>query len=314
MRLPNLLSLIIAISLLSLPKMVVSETSELQLRMLLPQQEHVLNIQLSKAPEFFTGSALNSYLKDSSDIYREYGIDTLMTTAYYYSGEIISVEIYRMKDYRSAYAIFTVTKMPKEAEFKVGDGSVKSKSSLIFWQDSYFVKIVSLGRTEGADKAMDGIARTISQRIGAHKPAPETAFILPDKDKVEESQRIVMGPLSFKRYFYFAPEQIFEDSANTSEGAIANYKTDTEFSFAIIKYPRAEMAKHVLDLILAELNSKSLDHWYLFDVLTYELNNFYFKINRFNNYLCLLRYKQKDLKYDWYLERIEEKIRPNKKR
>ena len=282
---------------------------ELQLNMLLPQREQLLGVVLSRAPEFIPKENLSSYMKEGKDLYDEYGLEGLLVTAYYHSGEIISVEIYKMADYRDAFGIFTITKIPKEGELKVGDGSIKSKSSVIFWQDAFFIKIVSLGRSPGTEKAMDAIAKTISQRIGIHKPQPDTASILPVKDQVPESLRISMGPISFKRYFYFLPEEIFEDRANSSETAIANYKTDTEFSFAVLKYPRKELAKHVQDMILENLKKNSLDHWYLFDVLTYEMNNFYFKINRSENYLCILRYKTRNLKYDWYLDRIMEKIR-----
>ena len=283
---------------------------DFQLRMLLPPKDSIGGVTMSREPEFYNRGNLTSYIKEGNDLLYEYGFIALLVTGYFKSGEIITVEIYKMADYRGAYGLFTTNKIPREGELKAGDGCLRSKSSAIFWQDQYLIKLISLGRSEVPNKAIDSIAKMISQRIGVHKKTPQSAAFFPTKDLLADSIRYVMGPVGFKRYFPFLPSEVFDNKANVSEAFVSNYKDqkNLEFFYTLIKFSSYDKAGQVLDNITEALKKNSINHFALFNVVSYKMNEIYFKVDRIGNYLSIFRYLNKDFKYEWYLDRVKENI------
>jgi hypothetical protein len=236
-------------------------------------------------------------------------------TGYFKGGEIITVELYKMSRPEGAYGAFSTGRIPREVDFRVGDASVKSRSSIVFWQDSYFVKLISLGQRDETAKAMDSIAKTISARIGAHSKVPDPVRIVPQKDIIVESLRLVDGPIGLSRYFQFEPPGIFDDKDAFGDAAVANYKDEKgeEFSYLLVRYESEWQASRVLDKIVNALKQNSIAHYYLFNVLSYDTKNSHFQVNGIGNYISVIRSKDKDFKYEWYLERVTRRIEGKEK-
>jgi len=295
-----------------LPKFPSAKEAALgfQLSMLLPPRNSSFNLTPSKEPEFYSNENLSSYKKDGADLYLENGFVGLISVGYYKGGEVITVEISKFLEPKGAFGIFTTTRIPKEGNLEVGDGSIQSKSSIIFWQDSYFVKLISLGLSEGVTKSMEDIAKFISGKIEVRSPDPDFVHFLPQKDLQPESFRYIMGPIGLKRYFSFYPDGVFDDQKNINEGAIATYKGTDEFYYVLFKYPNIFRANLVMQKIIEVLKKNAIPHYYLFGVLSYNADQvFYYKLDQVANYISIFKYRNKNFKYDWYLDRVKEKIK-----
>ncbi len=281
---------------------------ELQLRSLLPNKRDLINLVLSKDPDFYSKSTVSRYLKERKNLYLEYGVQGLLVTSYYKAGEIITVEIYKMTDYKSAYGLFTVSKVPSVKSFKVGDGSIESSSVIVFWQSNFFVKMVSLGRLPGTMRSMERLSRMISKSIGRHKPLPFYVKYLPEKGLNKDSIKLIKGPVGFNRYFSFSPETFFTSSKDIHEGVTARYKDKGEYAYCLLRYWSESKSMEVLDTLLKNLKSHSVEHYYLFDVLFYKMNHIYFKIDRIENYISIITFPDKDFNYGWFIKGIKQKI------
>lgn len=281
---------------------------ELLLRGLMPNKEERVNITLSKKPDFYGPANASYYLSENAEYLKEYGLKGLLVTSYYKAGEIISVELYRFRNYKGAYGAFTYYRIPSDGTVKIGDGSLRSKTSIIFWQNAFLVKLITLGRLPGTVEAMERVARLISKKIGSHKRTPHYVKYLPDKGLTGNSVKFIGGPQTFLKYFKFFPQEFANTPGNIGEGVLAKYRGKYNYSYCLLRYWSDSKAISVLDDLLEELKRQSVDFYYLFDVLYYKVNFVHYKIDRIDNYISIFVYGDENFNYDWFLKRIKKKI------
>ena len=292
------------------PAVCATKRAELQLRSLVPGEKELKDVMLPRNPDYYGPGNVSFYIEgEEKEFLREYGLEGLIVTSYYKAGEIITTEIYKLPDYRAAYGLFTAKRIPRDGSFSVGDGCIQSRSSIIFWQDAFFVKLITLGSKPDTLKAMEKIARFISRKIKKKRnTVPYYVKYLPTKDLAEDSIKVIRGPIGFKKYFSYGPSNVLDSKGDVQEGVIARYSGQDEFSYCLLRYRSRTDSIEALDKILASLKRNSTNYRYLFDVLMYKDDLHSFKINRIGNYVSIFTYQGDEFKYDWFLNGIKEKI------
>ncbi len=211
------------------------------LESLLPEAGGAPALQLSSGPRFFDPGTLWEYIDGEAEYYLKYGFRRVVTSAYAFGESRVPlvIDVYEMESPRHAFGIYAAERSSEERFAPVGTEGYLGGRSLNFWKGPFYVKL-SAGRASAiTEEALLKLGAGIAGRIPDGHPEPGLLPYLPDKARVERSERYIprdfLG-LSFLTNAYRADYegdggryQVFLVENGSAEEAVRNYGRYREF-------------------------------------------------------------------------------------
>jgi hypothetical protein len=139
------------------------------------------------AASFYTPDNLYQYMDGGADIFLVYGVHMLLHLDLRAAASDIALDIFDMGSADTAFGMYAAERVPDEPYIHVGAEGYANRGSLNFYQDRYYVKLTAVG--EGADQALDALARAVSSKIGANPALPAILATLPAEDRRPHSEQ-----------------------------------------------------------------------------------------------------------------------------
>jgi len=268
--------------------------NENDLKKLLPWEEIAPGFKATAEPKLYAASNLHEYMDGEAEIYREYGVMKFAAQIYVKDKEEIKVEIAEMVDSISAYGIYSFYRSPDLKPIEIGDGGVISANQTSFWQDRNYCRITTFGAGEELVTIVTKLSKEISSKIAGHAKVPETIALLPSKDRIKGSEKLIKGILALNNQYYLFKEDLFNFRAK-AVGAFAEYGIpEKKIRLFIIEYPSADEARNALIRISEEKKKNArLKHWHRndkkrIDTLLFQATDKSMALHRKGNLLALV--------------------------
>jgi hypothetical protein len=283
---------LLSISLILLP--LLTFANENSLKNLLPGEEIAPGFKATAEPRLYTASNLHEYMDGEAEIYREYGVMKFAAQVYSKDKEEIKVEIAEMVDSISAYGIYSFYRSPDLNRIEIRDEGVISGNQISFWQDRYYLKITAFGTGAEVFNTATNLAKETSSRIAGHAKVPEIIGLLPSKDRIKGSEKVIKGMLALNNQYYLFQEDVFNFKAK-AVGAFAEYGIpEKKTRLFVIAYPSVREAHDALIRISEEKKKNDrLKYWHRndekgIDTLLFQATDKSMALHRKGNLLALV--------------------------
>lgn len=188
---------------------------------LLPMKGEVKGWDPHGAVQYYEGEDLFIYINGGADIYYEYGFSSVTVQEYRNAeGGTINLEIYRMKDARGAFGIYSFKTGTEGMPVTLGDRAYKEDYYLNLWKGKYLITLTALDESRETLDGLVHLAQGVDKRIHEKGQVPEVMKKLPTEDLIPESDRYIMGHLGlFNTYPFFT-----KDRFQFQEAVVGTYK------------------------------------------------------------------------------------------
>ena len=206
-----------------------------ELSALLPESGAVQGWSQGAEVRFFGPGNLWEYIDGAAEGYLSYGFQEVVTAEYSGPDEQSQtvVDIYRMKDPRNAFGIYTQELNPESEIRRVGVEGYIGGTSLNFWSGPFYVKITVFQEREDLKQEMMKFAEFISRKIGTPGSVPSEVEYFPKEDLVPRSIRYLAKDVLGQSYL--------------SEGFEARYRQGSgEFKIVVISLPDSAQGREAL--------------------------------------------------------------------
>ncbi len=206
-------------------------------------------------PLKFIQQDLYNYINGGSELFLEFGFEILHVQKYHKGKDELAVEAYRMKSPEAALGIYLMkcgkeTPIPELTTRNTGD-----RYQFMILKGEYFILINNYTAKESFLVVMVELANRTIDTISERKTA-DFFSILPEKDLIKGSERLIRGPYSLQSIYTLGQGDIL--LLNKKIFAVAaDYKgKDGEITTRImIKYPDIPYAKKAYTNLLTNLDS-----------------------------------------------------------
>lgn len=219
----------------SATKQAPLSTGERELLSMLPESGAVPGWSRSGEARFFNPGNLWEYIDGAAEGYLTYGFENVVTQEYANPSRASQavVDIYRMKDARNAFGIYTSELNPESEFVRIGVEGYLGGTALNFWCGPYYVKITVFQENEELKQDMQRFADHVSAKLGEAGSEPAEVGYFPSADRIAHSIR-------------YLPQDVLGQSYLT-EGFEARYRRGTaESKLVIVSAPDEERAKDAL--------------------------------------------------------------------
>jgi len=198
---------------------------------LLPK--HIDTWTRSDSAASYDRETIFDYINGAGEVYRSYAFSQVIVVAYSgSSGPDITVELFDMGTPADAYGVFSYAREREESG--IGGGYEQRGRILCFWQDRYYVCVVSEERSADSDRFLPEIAEAISENLPAAADPPQMVALLPGEGLVASSQRFFHLHQSLNYHYYLARENILNLSPET-DAVLARYAPGSTY-LLLVRY------------------------------------------------------------------------------
>ncbi|UCF04888.1 MAG: hypothetical protein JSV33_13335 [bacterium] len=161
----------------------------------------------------------------------------------------IMLDVYDMGSSAEAFGIFSSER--EDEEVGIGQGSEYGGGLLRFWQDRFFVSILSLGDEQTSKAAILELGKTVAEAISSTGPEPVLLQSLPEKGLIKERIRYMHSHIILNNHYYVASENILNLNRKT-DCILAEYREDDGDSIYLLftRYENGAQAKKAYDRFL----------------------------------------------------------------
>jgi len=192
---------IIAASLLLL---VTSETLHASaLKSLIPSSTDLTGFTITHDAEQYTKENLWDYMNGGAPGYLAYGFEemvTLQVKNLKNSSEIV-VDMYDMGNHLNAFGIYSVERIPEGRDLAIGVDSFQYDTTLCFWQDKYYVKLMSYDMQPDTAQSLSRLATLITRKMPKRGEPPQLFSMFPAEGRVQKSERYIKRDVLGQAYF-----------------------------------------------------------------------------------------------------------------
>lgn len=113
----------------------------------------------------------------------------------------ILVDMFEFPNPSGAWAAYNYLRRGASTVITRGDGSSEDEQSISFWQDRKFLQISGTEDDDETKDVVHSIADQLGKGMKSHAAPPAVLSLLPVIDRVKGTEKLVMGPLSGRRFF-----------------------------------------------------------------------------------------------------------------
>lgn len=187
-------------------------------------------------------TGLDPLLGPDTPAFREYIVKSVEQRSYSQGAQTTSVTMYRLRDPSSAYGAYTFLRNDALSSADLGSyGSASPDRALIVVGEMLLDVSAQAKQTRPPDSDLKQLADLLDKKAD-HTPYPFIGEHLPEKGRVRDSERYVIGPLSLAHFVPLGTDDWmgFDESAET---ILARYKVaGKDETLLIASYPTQQMA------------------------------------------------------------------------
>lgn len=166
---------------------------------------------------------------DRTTMLKEFGCRTSFSKGFQRGQRRIDAVVYSFSSSQGAYAAYGLLHRGSTTFVARGDASSEDDQSVSIWKDTYFISVSGTSEDDEESKlAVSSVATQLTNSIAGHGELPQVVMRLPSLDRVRGSERLVLGPVSARRFFP-APSLNLLAIPNSRGGGIADYQYQAPF-------------------------------------------------------------------------------------
>jgi hypothetical protein len=206
----------------------------------LPRQ--VCEWQALDEDERFNRNTLFEYINGGAELYLAYDFQQAFVRRYVGPDQAeIILDIYDMGSSEDAFGVFSVER--QDEDIGIGQGSEYGGGLLRFWQDRFFVSIMTTGDEKLAKSAMFRLAQDVGRSINIQGNKPTLIEALPREGQKPTSLRFFHTAPILNRQYFLAEKNILNLDKNTN-CILAKYQKEERSAYVLlIQYQSGELAK-----------------------------------------------------------------------
>jgi len=206
-------------------------------------------------PEIFIKTDLFNHIDGGADLFLEFGFGLVTIQRYKKGSAELTLEMYEMEGPDSALGVYLM-KCGREtplAGIPARNSSESTQATII--KGRYFVLINNFSGGENLLPTMVALAGAALKNIDDELVSKQLFDLLPQKDRIKGSERLVRGPVVLQPFFTFGEGDILQLKGKIF-GVVANYQEnpDSVFTRFIIPYPDGGRAAAVYQNLLSNLD------------------------------------------------------------
>ena len=179
---------------ISIVLLVTSETiPATELKTLVPSSREFTDFTITHDVEYYTENNLWDYINGAAPGYLAYGFKemaTLQVKNLSTHSEVV-IDIYDMGNHLNAFGIYSVERVPDGRDLEFGVDSFQYDTTLCFWQDKYYVKLMSYDMKPETAQSLSSLATLITQKIPKKGEPPYLFSIFPAEGRLNKSERYI---------------------------------------------------------------------------------------------------------------------------
>ena len=187
-------------------------------------------------------AALDPILGQDSTPFREYIVKSVEQRAYTQGNQSATVTLYRLRDPSSAYGAYTFLRNDTMADGTLGSYSSESRDrALVVVGEMVADVTVPANQARPSDADLKQLADILDKKAD-HTPYPFIGEHLPEKGRVKDSERYVIGPLSLAHFVPLGTDD-WMGYDYSAESILAHYQVGANNETLIItSYPTQQIA------------------------------------------------------------------------
>jgi hypothetical protein len=155
-------------------------------------------------PEYYHPDDLWVYLNGGAPAYVDYGLEEM--TAFRVTpvdgrGEI-ETNVFDMGSNLNAFGIFSAERPPDAHSATYGVDAYRSDSTLFFWQNRYYVKIIAHDLNQRTNESLSFLAGVLSDALPKKGKRPQLFSAFPSKGRVQNSEHYIRHDVLGHDYFH----------------------------------------------------------------------------------------------------------------
>lgn len=223
-------------------------------QVIIPQDDFAPGWKKSGRPSTFIKADLFNHIDGGAELFLEYGFDKLLVQRYARRKSELTLDVYEMESPESALGIY-LTKCGQETPVAgILARNSGEKSQLTILKGKYFVHV---NNYDGDAKNLPAMVALANRALESIPEVPSEGWLeqLPNESLVDQSQRLIRGPVALQPYFTFGEGDILELRGKIF-GVLANYRGEGNavYTRLIIPYPDQQQAFSVYENLRANLD------------------------------------------------------------
>lgn len=183
----------------------------------------------------WTVETLYRYINGGAELFLSHGFEEAASRRYTHDGQPeITVDIFRMKRPRDAYAVYSLSREREDGGF--GQGAQVGAGLLLFWKHRYFVSILASPQTAESREAVRALARRIDEAIPETGALPDVVTMLPAEGRRPGSVRHFRHHAWQNVYGFISNENILGIGDDAPASAARFNTGDDAASMLLISY------------------------------------------------------------------------------
>jgi len=204
--------------------------------------------------------SLNGTDSDRTAILKEFRCSSVVKREYQRGQRRILVEAFSFPNSNGAYGAYYLLRHGASTVIRRGDASSEDDQSISFWKDKFYIHVY--GTSEDDEESKEAV-RSVADQLAAAivaEPAvlPPMISRLPALERVRGSEKLVMGPISARRFFP-APYINTLELHNALGAAVADYQFQFPYperlKLLFVEYEDPKMATQAYADYIANLQT-----------------------------------------------------------
>lgn len=190
----------------------------------------------------YTPANLSNYIDGGAELYNSYNFQNLLAVKYTRgTDEEIAIDLFEMGNSADAFGVFAHSRETMDS--RIGQECEYSSGLLTFWQDRYYVSILTFPETKDKKETVLKLGALIAREIGRKGARPAITGLLPPAGLVPESVRYFHHYIWLNSYHYISDRNILNIDGRTP-AAFGQYREPAgKFFLLLIEYPGAAQAE-----------------------------------------------------------------------
>lgn len=151
----------------------------------------------------FTAENLWEFIDGAAEQFVLYGVKSVATTDLANKGEKaeFSIELYEMPNALNAFGVYSLERNPKGSFLEVGTEGNWNGTSLFFYKNNYYVKIIGFEESKQLEQSVKYVAERLASVIPDPAEAPFTLTLFPQEGLKKHSEKYYTKNVLAQSYF-----------------------------------------------------------------------------------------------------------------
>jgi hypothetical protein len=196
----------------------------------------------SASSTFISGNGLESLLGPDTQAFREYVVKAVEQRSYTQGAQTASLTLYRLRDPSSAYGAYTFLRNDMLSPIDLGSyASASPERAMVVVGEMLLDVTVPAKQARPTDADLKQLTDLLDKKAD-HTAYPFIGEHLPEKGRVRNSERYVIGPLSLAHFVPLGTDD-WMGYDNSAESILAHYTVNGKDETLIVSsYPTQQVA------------------------------------------------------------------------